>query len=262
VIRLKGFTLDELGLILEEGGPDVGGLALERETIAWAGRAGVVPAAYATVAPRRLRFVLSAEPATVAERLALIDWLKDLLMTGPIDVEYDDAPARVVTGTARVFDASVLSPSFVNLEPRITVEIDCYTANKWDREALAAVIGPTPVPIPCGTLAHGGQVRFTGPHSGLLRLTARGLTGEIVGDLQLTIPATGTTLAEHDTLLVDLDAQELVRTRASDGAVLPVPQWQSGGDFFECAAGHRPLNVWGTLEATIAGLYQWRRTYQ
>lgn len=261
MIRLKGIPLDELGLIVEEGGPDLSAPTIERETIAWSGRAGVLPSAYATVAPRRLRFVVSAEPADAAARLVLVDWLKDLLLSGPVEVEFTDAPSRVVLGYARVFDAAVLSPSFVNLEPRITVEIDCFTANKWDREALALVIGPTPVPIPCGTLAHGGQVRFTGPHSGALRLVARGLTGEIIGDLQLTIPATGTTLAEHDTLCIDLDAQELVRTRATDGAITLVPQWQSGGDFFEVLAGHRLLDTWGTLEATIAGLYQWRRSY-
>lgn len=266
MITLRGIPVDELGLTLVDGGgggPDLSGLTLEREAQPWVGRAGQIPSPYATVPARVVRFVVDAEPTTFVDRLALIDWLKDLLMVGPIAIVWADAPMRMTQGLARVFDAAVPSPSWVNIDPRITVEIVCHNAAKYDVEAQSRVIGTTPVMIPCGTLPHGGQVLVKGALSGALSLTYRGLTGEIIGALGLTIPASGNTLTTNDTLIIDHDERALVKLRASDNTLVAVDDWRTSGDFFEMrsAHGHRPLDVWGTLEASATGLYRWRRAY-
>jgi hypothetical protein len=261
-IYLNDQSLEDLGLTVEDGGPDIRGLTIERERVDWPNRAGGLASPRATVSARILRFVAIAQPTSAAARTALLDAYADAL-TGRIEVRFDDAPARVLHGRCRVYDAEVVgAPRWVNLDPRITVEIVCDHAAKWDREAQALVITSTPVEIPCGTLAHEGELLYCGALAGEVRIRYRGITGTLLDELVLTIP-TGA-LAANESLFVLLSDRALVKS-STTGILTDVYNWKTGGAWFtiDPRDGDRAADAWPSLETTAGtALYRWRRNYQ
>lgn len=261
-IYLNDQSLEDLGLTVEDGGPELRGLTIERERVDWPNRAGGLASPRATVPARILRFVAVAQPTSAAARLALLDALADAL-TGRIEVRFDDGPARVMHGRCRVYDAEVSgAPRWVNLDPRITVEIVCDHAAKWDREAESRVITTTPVEIPCGTLAHEGELLYCGALSGEVRIRYRGITGTLLDELVLTIPTGG--LVANESLWVLFSDRALLKA-STTGVLTDVYAWKSGGAWFavDPRDGDRVAEAWPTLETTAGtALYRWRRTYQ
>jgi hypothetical protein len=261
-IYLNDTPIEALGLSLAEGGPLLGGFSVTRATQSWQGRAGGIASPVGTVGPRVVRMVADARVASAAARLALMDALADTL-TGLIEVRYEDAPDRVLRGTARVFEAAVaMAPSWVNLDPRVVVEIECPNAARVDVEPRSVVLGATPAAVPVGTLPHGGRVFLTGAAAGALstetRLRYRGVSGVLLGELVL-LPA----LLAGEFLTIDLDAPSLVRTTTA-GVTSNVYGWKTGGAFFRPAPrdGVRSADAWGTLELTAgAGLYVYARQW-
>lgn len=258
---LQDYSNDDLGLTLVDGGggPEITGLRTQRAFQPWPGHAGGIVSAVRTVDPRILRFVFEGKVSTVQQRSSLIDSLADLLCTGPIEVRDIHALDRAMRGHCRVFDAVVSgSPTFVNVAPRITVEFECPSASKYDVEPLSRALGSTPVEIPCGTLAHGGQLFVAGPLLTEIRLQYRNPVGTLLSELVI-VPV----LATGDTLVVDLDAGQLYR-RNNVGLVERVYGWKTGGTWPRCFPrdGHRALDVWGSLTlAGATGTYYWRRQW-
>lgn len=261
-IYLNDTPLEALGLVLAEGGPLLGGFAVARDVQSWPGRAGGLPAASGAVGPRVIRFTADAPVATTAARMALLDDLADRL-TGLVEVRFDDAPDRVLRGVATVYAADVPTPPrWVNLSPRVVVEITCANAAKWDAQPTTRVLGATPVAIPVGTLPHGGQLTLTGTAAGALsgevRLRYRGVSGVLLGELVLTAA-----LLSGEFLTIDLDACTIRRTTTA-GVTSDAYAWKTGGQFFRVAPRDavRALGAWPTLELTAgAGLYAYRRLY-
>ena len=257
---LNDVSSEDRGLSLAEGGPIMPFLSVQREQQAWPGRAGPLMAPYATVAASVKRFVWNGTALTVAARNAVIESLLDDL-TGAVEVRDRDTPTRATRGTTRVFEASVPSPSFVNVEPKIVVEIECPN-QAWDLTSQSCVIGSTPVPIPCGTLSHGGQFYLTGVAAGAIstevRIRYRGITGTLLGEL-VVLPS----LASGEHAVIDLDSAQIVKVTTGN-VRSNVDSWITGGDFFKFYPrdSSRTASVWATLETTAgAVLYTFRRSW-
>lgn len=262
-IYLNDMPLEDLGLVVVDGGPQMGGFTRSRQSTTWPGHEGAIPATRSHSESRIERFVVDTRFPTAAARHACHDALSDLL-TGLIERRDIASPDRAQRGVARVFDPLIAaSPRFVNLESRITVELEYFTTARWDVQPQTRVLSATPTPIPCGTLPHGGQVLVTGAAAGALstetRLRYRGVSGVLLDELVLT-PA----LLAGEGLVVDLDHGELAKIDTS-GVVTDVYAWKTGGTFPLIAPrdGARALGEWPTLEVTNGvGLYAFRRLWR
>ncbi len=261
-IFLNDTSLEDLGLVLIEGGPSLDGLSVTRAVQPWPGRAGGLPSPYGTVGSRIHRFVTSAPDPTEAARVARLDTIADLL-TGSVEVRYVDRPSRCSRGVARVFTADVpISPRFVNIEPRIVVEVESHNAAKWEAEPQSVILSTTPTAIPCGTLPHGGLIHLTGVAAGAISTTTRvlyrGISGLTLGELVL-LPS----LLSGEYLIVDLDAESLTKV-STTGVRTDAYSWKTGGAFFRVAPRDcaRDLGAWATIEITAgAALYHFRRVW-
>lgn len=261
-IYLNDTAIEDLGLVLTEGEPSLSGLPRNREIQAWPGRAGGIASAASTVDPRVYRFVLASREISAATRMARLDDLADLL-TGTVEIRFADVVDRVARGVARVFETTIpVPPRFVNLDPQITVEIECPIAARWDAQPQSRVLSATPVPIPCGTLPHGGQVVITGAAAGALstetRLRYRGVSGVLLDELVL-LPS----LAAGEYLTVNLDLRTITKT-TTGGVASDAYSNKISGDFFVVCPrdGHRSLGQWPTLEVTNGvALYHFRRNW-
>lgn len=250
----------ELGLTLDEGQPLMPRIAMQRDRQTWPGRVGPILAPYGTMDAMVRRFRWTGNVSTPATRSRVIEGLLDAL-TGSTELRDSETPGRVTRGVVRVFEPTIASPSFVNVEPTIVVEVECPNAT-WDTNAQSRVIGATPVQIPCGTLAHGGQFRLTGTAAGALssevRIRYRGISGTLLGELVL-LPA----LASGEHVIIDSDSQEIVHVNTSN-VLTSRESWITGGDFVKCYPrdGNRIADVWATLEVTAGvALYSFRRNW-
>jgi hypothetical protein len=255
-------AIEDLGLVLEEGGPMLPSMTWSRERVTWSGRAGDLASPLASVGPRVLRFKASGKVSTATARNALVNRLLDLYAGGLVEVRDSATPDLAMRGEVRVFDTSIASPAFVNMDPTILVEIECSKASKHDVSSSSLVIGATPTMIPCGTLSHGGRLFLTGVSAGALSTSVsiiyRDLAGQIVGTMTL-LPA----LASGEFAIIDFDTQEIVEVNTSN-VQTNVEDWLTAGDFFQFSPkyGNRDANVWGTLEATAgAALLTFRRNW-
>jgi hypothetical protein len=262
-IYLDDTAIEDMGMILYEGAPYLGGFTRTREHTPWPGRAGTVAASQATTGPRLIRMVVDVPCSTPAQRTALLDLYGDLL-TGTKEVRYADAPDRVMRGQCRVFEADIpVAPRWVNLEPRVVVEIECPIAHRWDAQPQSRVLSSTPTPIPVGTLAHGGLVTVMGASAGALSTTTtlryRGISGVVLGELTLT-PA----LLAGEYALIDLNLATITKVSTA-GVRSDAYAWKTGGGtWFKLYPrdGTRALGAWPTLELTAgSGLYVFRRNW-
>lgn len=261
-IFLNDTPIEALGLVMVDNGPLLGGVPVSRDVQPWPGRAGGLAAQSATIGPRTVRFVADATVTTVAARTAVLDRLSDLL-TGLVEVRFDDAPSRVLRGLVSVYEADVpVPPRWVNIAPRVVVEITCPLATRWDAQPTSRVLSATPTDIPVGTAPHGGVIFLTGTAAGALsgevRLRYRGVSGVILNELVLSA-----SLLAGEFLRIDLDAATLTRVTTA-GVESNAYAWRTGGTFFRPAPrdGVRDVSAWPTLELTAGtGLYVFRRQY-
>lgn len=262
-IYLNDTPIEALGLTLVDGAPALGGFRLARDRQPWTGRTGAIPAPFGTTEPAVLTFVADVAASSVAARTAALDALSDAL-TGLVEIRFEDQASRVMRGVPRVFVADIPAPPrWVNIAPRVTVEIECFNAQKWDAQPTALVLGTTPTPIPCGTLPHGGRLYLTGAAGGALstetRLRYRGVSGVLLGELVIS-----PSLLAGEFLTINLDGQELVRTTTA-GVESNVYAWKTGGTYPRVYPrdGVRAVDAWPTLELTNgAGLYLYRRLWR
>lgn len=261
-LYINDTAIEDLGLIPLEVPQVLGGVPINRSTQAWPGRSGGLASPISAMEPRVLRFVADSRVTTVAARSALLDTLADQL-TGLVEVRYADQPDRVMRGVARTFVAEVpIPPRWVNVAPRVTVEIECANVARWDAQPQSRVIGATPVAIPVGTLPHGGQLYLTGTSAGALsgevRIRYRGVSGVLLGELVLTVA-----LLAGEYAVVDFDNAAITKYSTS-GTASDVYSWKTGGAWFRVAPRDavRGLSAWGSLELSAgAGLYLFRRQW-
>lgn len=261
-IILNDAALEDYGLVLYEGGPYLGGMQRRRTIEPWPGRVGGVAASTSTTGPSVLRFVTDTRVTTEAQRTALLDQYADTLC-GTVEVRYADAPGRVMRGLCRAYEADVPAPPrWVNIAPRIVVEIECPIAHRWDAQPQSLVLGATPMPVPVGTLSHGGVVRLTGAAAGALsgetRLRYRGISGVLLAELVLNVA-----LLSGEHLVIDLDRGTLTRVSTA-GVLTDVYAWKTGGSWFKLFPrdSARVLDAFATLEVTAGvALYHFRRNW-
>lgn len=258
-IYLKEYSLEDLGLRLVRGSPDLGMPAMTRDRTPWPGRMGSVPSPFATVDSRVLSFEVEKKVATAAERTALIDQYADLL-AGLVPVRFADQPTRCLRGIARVFEVNIPSPSWVNLDPRIRVEIECFTATKWAEEPTSRTLSTTPVQIPCGTAGHGGLIYVTGAISTLQSIKYRNVAGILLGDVQFT-----PSLAAGEIGVINLTDEQIFKIDNTGVKTTVTTAWLGASAvWFKPSPrdGYRDLGVWPTVESTVAGLYVFRLNYK
>jgi hypothetical protein len=259
-IMLQGVDTEALGLAIESGAPFLGGHTLTRESQSWPGRAGVVSASRGTTDPTIIRFTTIANPADPASRQSLLDSYADLL-AGPIEITYVDSIARAIQGWCRVYDpAPAGSPTFASADTRITVEIQCDSAARYDVEPLSRVVGAAPVEIPAGTFPHWGEFVMRGALSGECRIRYRGITGTILGELVL-----GLALGADETLTGSFQLRSLLRTTTAGVTTDVYETWKTGGAWFAFDRQHADpaADAWGTLECTLGTmLVRWRRHWK
>lgn len=257
-LLLNGVSQTDLNLVLTQGTPAVAGFARERTVIARPGYSGGIPAAQSTTEPRRYRFAyLGSREMTVAQRNAALQWLSALL-TGVVELQPIDGMARRLIGLCNVYDASIASPTFVNVAPEIVVDVTCFNAAFEDIEPQQFAIGSTPLRMPIGTAGHTAQFILVGANSTAFTITYRSFSGAIIGQIACT-PA----LLANETLIIDTGTEEFVRYNTS-GAPGAVPSWNTTETWPEFLPRHaqRELGIWATLEASTAMGVLYRRNWE
>jgi hypothetical protein len=260
-IYLNDTAIEDLGLVLTDGGPDIAGLSIARDRQAWQGRAGSLPANNGTVDSRVLRFTVQKRLTTYAERSAFMDQMADIL-TGAIEVRFGDQSARAIRGTARVFDGHVIAkPRFVNMDAEVIVEIECFTAAKWSVEPQSRVIGSAAVPdmeIPVGTLPHGGQIYIAGSNSTQQTIKYRSIKGTLLGNIIFT-PA----LATGEYAMLDLDNESITKYTTA-GVASNESRWIDPSSVWfkvyprDC---DRANSAWPTINASTIMYYIFRNNW-
>lgn len=254
--------ISALGLRLARGAPRLGELSRQYAFTPWAGRAGGVGANLATTPPVVISLGLDVpSTATTATRQAIYDRLAHLL-TGTVEVSEELSKHLVMRARPRLIAASLTSPTYVNTDASIAVELVAEHAMRFEREPLIVSVGSTPVPILVGQLAHGGQCRIMGTGGAALSspvtLTARNFAGKIIGQLTVT-PA----LATNESCVLDIETLSLQHLPTTTVTAM-VPQWLTSGSGFafgpQDAVPHD--NAWPTLEASAgAVVFSYRRVY-
>lgn len=256
-IYIDGTSIEDFGLTLVDGGPNLAGLSVQRESAPWPGRTGSIAAPYATIGSRIHRFVVDREFGSLAERAAYVDLLYHAI-GGSRELTYADQLTKCSRGVIRVYDPVIDAPRWVNLDLRITVEFESFLAQKWDDEPQSLVLSSTPIPIPCGTLPHGGRIILAGAITTEQRIKYRGITGVLLGEIIVT-PSTAT----GECVVLSLDDESVVQI-GTTGAVTEHDDWCSNASvWFRPAArdGNPFMDAWATVESTIAALYYFRRNY-
>jgi hypothetical protein len=258
---LNDIPIEDLSLVVEEAQPIMARVALQRDRQAWPGRVGPLMSPLSTADSTVRRYKWTGKAATPAARNAVMETLLDVL-TGVVELRDRDTPTRVTRGTVRVFDPSVLSPSFVNVEPSIVVEFETNGA-AYEASSVSLVLSTTPVAIPCGTLPHGGRIYLTGTAAGAIstevRIRYRGISGALLGEMVI-LPS----LASGEHGVIDLDSQEILKVSTAN-ATTNVDAWLTGGNFFKLARrdGNPALSAWPTMEVTAgAALYTYRKNWK
>lgn len=262
-VLLNGVSQVDLGLVLVEGSPAVAGFTRTRESISWPGRTGSIASPVATTPMRVLRFVYQARASmTATERNTALQRLSALL-TGPIEVQCTDGTARRLVGVCTSYDASITTPSFVNMAPTVTVEITCPNAAFEDLELQQFALSATPTRMPVGTAGHTACFVLVGANTTPFTITYRNCAGTSVGQIACT-PA----LAANETLVIDTATEQFVKyntTAGTDGVL--VPTWDTtpidpGWPEFLPRDAQRELGAYATLEASTAlGVY-YRRNWE
>ena len=260
-LLVNGTDLADLGFTLSDVQPWLSGPKLTRVLTALPGFTGAIPSAGATAESRLITARSLIRPASVAERLALLDKVADLAMHGMNELVFPDAPDRVMRGLYLSSDVEVYAPRLVSTEGEVTVGWVCPDAAKYARQPRGIVLGTTPKPIPLGTLPSGGIWRIMGPLSGAISLQYRGQNGVLLGELTVT----GTlTTSEH----LDVDLDERTITKWSNvGVGTSAYSWKSAASYWfrlDAGDGTRGLSEWATLQQSVAaggGLFLYRRAY-
>lgn len=257
-IYLNGVSHVDLGLMVTEGGPAVAGFPRERTMLSWQGRAGTLPAPVSTTPARVLRLQYDGPTSmTVAQRNTVLQRLSALL-TGPVEVQLTDGTARRLHGLCTVYDAAMYQPSFVNVAPRITVEITCPKATLEDLEPAQYILGSTRVRIPIGTAGHFARFYITGAQSSAFSIVYRDFRGTEQGRIECA-----PSLAAHETLVIDGFSRQFAKYNTSNVGVL-VPSWNTTVTWPVMVPRHaqRELALWPTLEASVPVLVRYRRQWE
>lgn len=258
-IYINGSSLEALGLRLVDGGPSLDGLQRSRATVPLPGRAGHLSSPFSTTEPRVYRFAcFTTGITTVAQRLALLDYYSDLL-TGPVELRFVDGTTRCAMGICRVFQGAVQSPTFVNIAATITVEVVCANAARYESEPSMLVLGTTPVPVPVGTVAHGGYIITTTSGFTPFTVTYRSVGGVALGQI-----AVSPTLASGDYLILDLDAHDVVKVDTA-GVRTREKLWDtSPTTWFSILPrdADRRAGAYATLESSIPAAYYFRLNWE
>lgn len=261
-ITINDAPLEALGLRLLRGTPRLGTLTRQYAHAAWTGRAGGVGSSLGTTPPEVITLGVNIpKGAGVAARQARYTQLVHLL-SGPVELRDSAAPECVMRARARVIAPSVPSPTFVNDEADVQLELVADAAMRYDDEPITVSVGATPVPVWVGTLHHAGWCRIMGAAAGALStaVTIRGRTfaGHEIGAVTIT-----PTLAAGESMLYSLETGSLHHVSTAN-AITARPEWLTGGtpfSFGPCDAVSAQ-NAWPTIESTAGSmLYTYRRTY-
>ncbi len=257
-IYLNGISIEDMGMTLLEGGPDLSGLNVQRDVQPWSGRTGVLPSPYGTVEARKLRLVSTRRMTTVAERAAFMDQTAHDL-TGMLEVQYAHQMDRAMRARAHVFEAAVAAPPrWVNLDPRIVTELHCYNAAKFSIEPTSLRLTDMPIAVPCGTLSHGGRITLAGPISTEQRIKYRGLTGVLLGEIIFT-----PVLLAGEYGIIELDDESITKV-STTGVETNANAWASDSSVWFRPTprhGHPALLAWPTIETTTTMLYYYRKLW-
>lgn len=255
---LNGVSTADLGLTLTTAAPPVSGFARARTSTAVPGLTGHIAARVSIVPPRVLTFVvLGWQTMTTAERATLLARIS-ALGTGVIEVQSPDDRTRRLVGLVTRNDATVASPSFVNVAPEITLEITCYNAALEDVEPLQFAIGTTPVRMPVGTAGHTAQFLLSGANATPFTITYRDFAGVIRGQITGT-PA----LLSNGALVIDTASEQWVQYTGGVGVL--VPTWNTTGDTWPAFVprhAQREMQQWATLESTVTMGVTYRRNWE
>ena len=261
-LTINDTPLDALGLRLSRGTPRMGTLSRQYAHAPWTGRAGGIGSAVGTTPPEVIALGLNIpRGAGVVARQTRYAQLVHLL-SGPVEVRDSLAPECVLRARARLLAPSIPSPTFVNDEADLQLELVADAAMRYDDEPLSVSVGATPVPVLVGTLHHTGVCRIMGAAAGALSsaVTIRGRTfaGLEIGAVTIT-----PTLAAGESVLFSLETGSLHHVSTAN-AITSRPEWITDGGAFDIGPQDAVItqNAWPTIEITAGSmLYTYRRTY-
>ena len=243
-ISINGWPVELRGMQLAGISPWLSGPSLTRAVTAMPGYSGGLPSPFATVAARVVTIESIHQPATMAERMAMLDRYADDL-SGLLEIETIDAPGRVLRGTYQAQGVEVSAPRFVELSARVTAEILCVDGAKYDTHPSAVALSTTPRPIPLGTLSSTGIVRLRGGISGTRIVTYRGVNGNVLGQIGVNMTVSASEFVDVDLTLRRIRLVSAVGI-ASDAyaAKRPADRWFA----LHRSDGNAASLAWPTLE--------------
>jgi phage-related protein len=201
-----------------------------------------------------LSAVISAD--TIGERNALLQTLMSNLQ-GRLELRFSDEPDRILYGvcTKAVSSGASDAWSFALPDLRVSVEITCMDAAKYDRNVQTLAFGSARQSMPMGNMPHDGTLYIMGAATTPV-ITYRNMAGDSVQTMTLS------TLGGDDYYAIDLLRKKITRydaTVASDA----LDEW-TAGDFpvFDPGDCDVEAGIYPTLEVSSgSGLLVYRRRW-
>lgn len=234
------------------------GLAYEFELLRVPGRLGQVARPLVTAQPRVLEIRGFVDGATWADRADLIDSIV-AHCAGEAQIRFGDRPDRYVSGYLQTPTGAPLAPAgeridggWTHLSLRFLCPDPAFYAVD---ESVVSGIGATPVEIPAGSLAMGGQLVISGGTNPVVRAYRADDTQ--IGQMTFAANLSGATLT------IDLSNRELSTTLAANPWSL-WSGWQTERfiDWSNTDWDYR-AGAWAKLSVSSGtATYTYRKTYQ
>jgi hypothetical protein len=189
------------------------------------GRYGVLP----TVGPLDITLTGVMLDVTLEQQRAALSALTDLF-TGEVELRWPHAPTQVMRGMAGPITVEPFNPdkAFVldrqrRVALRVTWNVRCADAARYERHPRRIRLGTTPKPIVMGGLPVGGEILLEGPLSGDVNIDILTPSGTLLDRIALRNVA----LASGDSATVRLDAPNTITKRTAAGVLTSVYSWRS-----------------------------------
>lgn len=245
VIYINGRDVEELGLTVEDVGPWLSGVTVQRQSVAMPFGFGQTVSEVETYPAREYRLRMgNTNDWTLGSREARIEAVRELLV-GVIELAFEDSARKVL---CRLEEETVASfaPSVAFAIPDIAANwtLRAYQVARLSVEDRVVGFTTTPGAVQVGDFARAaGIILISGAATDPV-VTLRNFRGEVVGGM-----AFQQALTASQALEVDLYEEVIwlrsggTRTRADASLV--------DGDFFEFRPEHRgPSGAWPTIEVS------------
>lgn len=245
VVYINGRNVADLGLEVEDVGPWLSGLSVQRTTAAMPFGFGSVVSAVETYQPRDYRLRLATgDEWTLEDRESRLATVRETLQ-GLIELAFEDSE-RVALCRLEEESVSSWRPEVAFALPHLSASwtLRAYQVARLALEDRVVGFTTTPGAVHVGDFPRAGGILFISGAATDPIVTLRNFRGEVVASMAFQV-----TLGADEALEVDL-YEEVIWLRDGDGRSR-ADSLLVDGDFFELRPEHRgPSGAWPTIEVS------------